>query len=147
MTFNATAVLDALAAVATATTGVGAVFVGVPEAPQDRLVATISLGGATLLEPRRVGGTVRRRLRYRVELAYRVAGDEAAAERGCAAALDDFLNRLYADLTLGGAALSAVEIDLSGADAPEYRTVAGLETRVYPIVVGATQEAPFNPSP
>ena len=94
MTFNATAVLDALAAVATATTGVGAVFVGVPEAPQDRLVATVSLAGATLLEPRRVGGTVRRRLRYRVELAYRVAGDEAAAERGCAAALVDIQKTL-----------------------------------------------------
>lgn len=146
MPFDAGAVLDKLAEIAAATTGVGAVYVGVPEAPQDRLVATVSLAGATVVVLRRMS-TVRRQLRYRVEFAYRVAADEAAAERAVCAALDDFLTRIYADMTLVQACNSADQIDLSQADAPEYRTVAGLETRVYPIVIGATQEAPFNPSP
>jgi hypothetical protein len=125
---------------------VGAVFVGVPEAPQDRLVATVSLGGASLNEQKHTGTWIRR-LRYRVEFAYRVGGDEESAERGVAVALDDFLNRVLANLTLGIPGASAAEIDLSQADAPEYRTVAGLEVRVYPVVVGVAQLAQFNTSP
>lgn len=146
MAFDATAVLDRLAAIAGATTGVGAVFVGVPEAPEDQLVATVSLAGASVNDPKHTGTWIRR-LRYRVEFAYRVAGDEEAAERATAAALDDFLNRVLADLTLGIPGNSAAEIDLSQADAPEYRTVAGLEVRVYPVVIGVAQLAQFNPSP
>jgi hypothetical protein len=152
--FDAGAVLDGLAALAEATTGVDRVYRGAPLSTEGRLVAGVSLGGADLLEPRRTG-TVRRRLRYRVLLAYRVGeGDLAfdaerveAAERAIAAALDDFLGRLYADLTLAQACDSAVQVDLSQADAPEYSSRAGQEDRVYPIVIGATQEAPFNPSP
>ena len=154
MPFNATAVLDKLADLAAATTGVDTVYLGAPLATEGQLVVGVSLGGASLLEPRRMG-VVRRRQRFRVLFAYRVgdpavagdAGRVAAAERGLAGVVDDFLGRLYADLTLGGACYSAVEVDLSQADAPEYRTDAGQEDRVYPIVVGATQEAPFTPSP
>jgi hypothetical protein len=141
--FDAAAVLDALKTKLEATTGVGAVFVGVPEAPQDQLTATVSLAGATLLRPKTVG-TILRRLRYRVEFGYRVAGQEEEAERGVAAALDDFLIRLYADLTLGGACNSAVDIDLSQADAPEYQTRAGLEERLYPVIVSADQVTPYS---
>lgn len=144
MSFDADAVLTALATRLAATTGVGAVYVGVPEAPGDELVATVSLAGATLHRAKTVSGTWIRGLRYRIEFSRRVTGEEEAAERAIAAALDDFTDRMLADLDLGGACASAADIDLSQADAPEYRVVAGLEERVYPVVVTATQTRSYS---
>ena len=147
MPLDAVAVLDRLKTHLEQTVGVGKVFIGVPEAPADQLVASISLAGATLAHHKQAGGTWQRRLRYRVELAYRVAGNEEAAERAVGLALDDFLVRILGDIRLGAppeAPQSVVEWDLSQADAPEYRVAAGLEERVYPIVLGVDQVVVFD---
>lgn len=138
MAFDLAGPLNRIVAILTGLTGMQAVSVGVPESLGTRVSAYVTLGGLRVAD--KATQLLQREQRYYVAFAYRVAGAEATAEADLMAMVDAFIAAIYADRTLAGTA-RGVTVDAGLADQPEYRTLAGQEFRVYPIVVGCTQQS------
>ena len=115
--------------------------IGVPESTGPRVSAYVTMGSQP--NERKATQLVRRNARYFVLFAYRVGNDQDAAERKLMALVDQFLNALYADLTLGGTCLS-LEIDTGLADTPDYQLRAGKEYREYPVILTAAQDTTYT---
>lgn len=144
MALNTQAVADALVAVLSGLSGIGAVQIGVPESTSPRVSAYVTMGSQP--NERKATGLVRRNARYFVLFAYRVDKAETKAETTLMGLVDAFLAALYADLTLGGACKS-IEIDTGLADTPDYQLRADKEYREYPVIVTAAQDANYNTNP
>ena len=143
MAFNTLAVAEYLVDTLTGI-GVSVAQLGAPESTGQRLAAYVTAGSQSIR--RQTTGTTRREARFFVSLAYRVDNNEATAESTLMTSLDAFLAEIYADLTLGGTALST-EVDTSLADTPEYAMRAGKEFREFPILITAVQQGAFSPNP
>jgi hypothetical protein len=115
-----------------------AVYVGVPESFLARINCFITLGSAT--PDYDAMGLRCRNPQVVVVFGYRVGGDERASELAIAELVDEFTATIAADPTLGGTSDDAVTLDMSRADSPQYQTLAGSETRLYPIVVIGHQQ-------
>jgi hypothetical protein len=139
MAFDSTSPLTALAALLTGLSGVQAVHTGVPESLGARVSAYVTLA-AQRVQDKAASGLLQREADYFVGIGYRVAGAEATAEADLAALLDAFIAAVYADRTLSGTVASA-GLDLTLANSPQYQAVAGVEFRVYPVIVHTTQRA------
>lgn len=137
MAFNLAGPLNRIVAILTGLSGMQTVYTGVPESIGTRVSAYVTLGGMRVAD--KATQLLQREQRYFVAFAYRVSGAEATAEADLMTMVDAFIAAIYADRTLNGTA-KGVTIDAGLADQPEYRVLAGQEFRVYPIVVGCTQQ-------
>lgn len=138
MAFDSEAPLDALVTLVSGLSDVQAVYKGVPESNMHRVSAYVTLGGQRVVDY--AVGLRRREARYRIVLACRVGGDEAAAEDSVARLMDELEAALFADRTLGGT-VESLEVDFSVkhnpryVDDPRYVAAAGQEYREYRVTV------------
>jgi len=121
------------------TLGLGGAQIGVPESSPKRVYGTVTAASQAYEKValgKHAGGTSRD-TRYTITLAYRLDGDETAAELGLMAKLD----ALMAAVAIGTDtnAGRVVALDTTLADAPEYQVRAGKEYREYPIIVTLRQ--------
>lgn len=138
MAYNLVAPANRLVAIAAGLPGIGGAGLGVPLRIGPRVQAFVTAGG--IQTTRKATGLMARDARYRVVFAYRLDGDEAAAEATLMGLVDAFMAALQADLTLAGTCES-IEIDAGLADAAEYADRAGREYREWPMAVACRQYA------
>ena len=143
MGLNTAGPLNQLKTLVESITGIQDVYIGVPENLPKRASAYIALGSQPILL--KATGVAQRDARYQVTFGYRVGGAEAAAELTIAGWLDAFLQELLDDLTLAGTC-EGLDFDTSLADAPGYEKFAGLENRLYPVVVACRQRTNYSTS-
>jgi hypothetical protein len=109
---------------------------GVPTALTNKISASVSQGG--LVTDDKTTQVLAAARRYVVVYAYRLDGDERAAEYALGDFMAELITAIYADRTLGGTATN-VAIDDSITRMPEYAPVLGQEVRQYRLEVRATQ--------
>lgn len=124
--------------------GMGVVQIGAPESVGPRVSAYVSMGSQRVMK--KAAGVVGREARIFVQLAYRVDGAETTAETTLMGLVDDLIDALNADVTLGGV-VSGSEIDTGMADEPDYQLRAGKEYREYPVVVTVRQYGTYAVNP
>jgi hypothetical protein len=144
MALNSKAIANRLVSLLATCAGVSLARKGVPESQAGRLEADVTLGGQEM--GRKAVGVTFRDCRFLVTFSYRTDRDESAAEDALMDAVDDFLAKVSADLTLSGTC-SEASFDLSHGDAPEYQPRAGREYGEYPVVVIARQYGTFATNP
>lgn len=144
MSYNTTAVANALVTTLSGLSGMGAVQIGAPESVGHRVVSYVTMGSQSTT--RKATGIMQRESRFFVMFAYRVDGAEATAETTLMGLVDAFFVALQADLTLGGA-VHAAEFSSLAADEPEYQLRAGKEYREYPVVVTVIQRDSYAVNP
>ena len=145
MALNSGAPAAVLVTILTGLDDMGSVQIGAPASIGTRVSAWVSLGSQRTL--RKATGVVQRETRYLCMLVYRVDNtNESTAETTLMALVDDFMDALHADLTLGGTVL-ALEAHSLAADEPDYQLRAGKEYREYPIVVVTTQQGTYEVNP
>jgi len=125
-------------------TGMGTVTIGAPESIATTVGAYVTLGSQT--STREATAVYRRTTRFFVLFAYRVDGAEATAEAALMGIVDEFVEAIFADLTLGGTALVAT-VDSNAADTPDYQMRAGKEFREYPVIVSADERGSYAVNP
>jgi hypothetical protein len=113
-------------------TGVQGTYKGIPESIAEKVTASVSVGSRHPND--RMTGYHETQVNFFVEFAYRVKGAEANAEDTLADWLDAFEEAWLIDRTLG-ATVRESKLDFSLAAEPTYRPTAGVEFRVYPVVV------------
>ena len=134
--FNTAAPLAQLVTILDGIAAIQQVYTGAPESIGPRLSAYVTAGSQVIAD--KVTRVLQREARYFIGLAYAVEGNEGTAETALAAALDALITAVYADRTLAGTVYDA-RLDFALADTPEYQVFAGMETRVFPVVVITTQ--------
>lgn len=134
--FNTKAPLLQLVTILDGIAAIQQIYTGAPESVGPRLCAYVTVASQTIVD--KATRVLQREGRYTVGLAYAVEGNEGAAEQALADALDAFITAVYADRTLAGTVYDA-RLDFALADSPEYQVAAGMETRVFPVVVVTTQ--------
>jgi len=139
MALNTSSALEAIVDLLEGISGLNAVQKGAPESYSKSVTAHVTVGGQRVVD--KAGGLIQREARYFIAFAYRVQGAEATAETALAGIIDSFITAFYADRTLGGTVNANTLLDMSGADEPDYRPVAGQEVRIFPVVVVTTQQA------
>jgi heme A synthase len=144
MSFNTTAVANALVSVLQGLSGMGTVQIGTPESVGPRVMSYVTLGSQATT--RKVIGVVTRDTRFFCMFAYRLDGAEAAAETTLMSLVDAFMAALFADLTLGGT-VTSLEANSQAADEPDYQLRAGKEYREYPVMVTVTQRDSYEVNP
>lgn len=146
MAFNTPAVADALVTLLQGLTSMATATVqkGAPMSVGTRRAAYVT-AGAQRPEPK-AGGMTMNDSRFFIDLAYRLDGDESAAETWLMTVIDEFLAAISADLTLGGT-VSNVEIDMGMSEEPEYRERGAKEYREYPIVLTVRQYGSYVVNP
>lgn len=144
MAFDSSAVATQLVAVLSDLDGMGAAQIGAPESVGPRVHAWVTMGSQAPV--RRATGTMERQSRFMVMLAYRVDNAEATAETTLMGLVDDFMEALFADLTLSGT-VDALEVTSLAADEPDYQLRAGKEYREYPLVVTVIQRGAYTVNP
>ena len=115
--------------------------VGVPASLTGAVTGFITLGPQP--NASKTTQTFVRRPRFLIILGYFVQDQEQNAEEKIADHLDAIVAKMYEDRTLGGK-VNSLFLDLSGADAPEYRVYAGRMYRLYPIVVEVTWQEHYG---
>lgn len=115
--------------------------VGVPASLTGSVTGFITIGPQP--NASKTTQTFVRRPRYLIILGYFVQNAEEAAEDRIADLLDTITTQMYADRTLGGL-VNSLSLDMSGADAPEYRVYAGRMYRLYPVVIEVTWQEHFG---
>lgn len=145
MAYDSAAVASALVALLEDLTGMGNVQIGAPESMSTRVNSFVTLGSHQT--QRKANGIMQRLTRFFVMFAYRVDGSEATAETTLMGLVDDFINAVDADKTLGGVVYDA-NAESPAADEPDYQSRAGKEFREYPVIVTVTQRDTYavNPS-
>lgn len=145
MAYNSGGVANALVTVLEGLDGMGNVQIGAPESMSTRVSSFVTLGSHQ--SQRKTSGTMQRLTRFFVMFAYRVDGSEATAETTLMSLVDDFINAIDNDKTLGGVVFDA-NAESQAADEPEYQSRAGKEFREYPVIVTVTQRGTYavNPS-
>ncbi|HXI16801.1 MAG TPA: hypothetical protein VNM48_10535 [Chloroflexota bacterium] len=125
------------------------VITGVPESLPARVSAYITLG--PIIPLRGSLGLQKSRVEYLVTFAYRVAGNEGAAEDAIltivplfmAALLEERKTRLAGTVvSLGEDNAEGAPVVFSRASSPEYFPLAGQEFRLYPGIVPTIQQEP-----
>jgi hypothetical protein len=116
--------------------------IGVPESAAAQSNAYVTMGAPRISH--KATGLLEADLRYWIEIAYALDGNEAASESALAAILVAFINSIYADLSLGGTVRDG-GMDFTAADDPAYARIAGQEMRVYPFAVTGKQRQIFTP--
>lgn len=144
MSFNAAAAANALVTVLESLDGMGAVQIGAPQSLSNKVSAWVALGGQQSI--RKAMGITQRQTRFYVLFCYRVDENESGAELALMDLVDEFLDALHADLTLGGAVVD-LAADSVVADEPDYQLRAGREYREYPVVVTITQRSVYEVNP
>jgi hypothetical protein len=83
--------------------------------------------------------------RYLITFGYTVSNQPDIAEDRMVALIDQFVNLIYRDPTMGGL-VNTVELEFNLADEPQYQGLAGQSVRRYPVVVLTQQQrlAPIN---
>lgn len=145
MAYNSGAVASALVTVLEGLNGMGNVQIGAPESMTTRVSSFVTLGSHQ--SQRKTNGIMQRLTRFFVMFAYRVDGSEATAETTLMGLVDDFMNAIDNDKTLGGVVYDATA-ESQAADEPDYQLRAGKEFREYPVIVTVTQRDAYavNPS-
>lgn len=115
--------------------------IGVPASLTGQVTGFITIGPQP--NASKTTQTFVRRPRFLIILGYFVQQAEEAAEEKIADLLDSIVTKMYEDRQLGGL-VSGLSLDLSGADAPEYRIYAGRMYRLYPIVVEVTWQEHYG---
>lgn len=115
--------------------------VGIPASLTGAVTGFITIG--TQPNAAKTTQTFVRRPRFLIILGYFVQDQEQQAEEKIADHLDNIVEKMYEDRTLGGK-VNSLFLDLSGADAPEYRIYAGRMYRLYPIVVEVTWQEHYG---
>lgn len=146
------AILAAVQALVQALTGIQHVQVGVPDTLPFQVSAYVTCGGQRT--EHRTTGTTRTTARFVVTFGYDVSGAEEGAETTLAGLLDALRLAVYGHKTLaaynqtapGTALVKGTDLDLSGADSPDYAAVAGAEARLYPCVLTVYADESFNPT-
>jgi hypothetical protein len=134
-----TAVQTMVTALPTVQSTSAAIYMGVPESFAARINAFIVLGPATP-EDNSMGGQMMEPT-VTVVFGYRVAAVESTAELVIADLILELVDAVLADPTIGGTIdPNFVRLDMSGASNPEYRAVAGSESRLYPIAIIGYQQ-------
>lgn len=129
--------LTAVSTMVSGLSGIGAVYVGVPEAVSPQLGAYITLGAQSFTDYAfRVEFD---EVRIRVVFVYAVEGAEANAEMGIATALDTLRAALKANRTLSGTCKHAA-MDTASSAAPDYEPLLGQEFRRYPVDIVCTDD-------
>ncbi len=144
MALDSGAIADALVAVLQGLTGIGPVQIGVPKSFTERVHAFVTMAGKPT--GRKNAGTSFVDHRFFVNFVYRVADAESTAETALMDLVDQFLQAVYDDLTLGGTC-EGLDIDVTAPDEPEYRPYAGKEYRDYPLVISARQYGSYGTNP
>lgn len=144
MAFNSSAVATQLVTVLGGLSGMGDSQIGAPESLGPRVGSYVTMGGQQNV--RKVTGVMQRESRFLCMFAYRVDGAEATAETTLMGLVDDFLQALFADLTLSGT-VDSLEVDTAAADEPDYQLRAGKEYREYPVVVTVVQRDSYTANP
>lgn len=144
MAFDTPGILSAIVDVLENLDDMGAVQIGAPQAVGVQVSAWVSFGSHQMV--RKTHGITQRETRIFVLFCYRVDGAEATAETTLAGLVDDFLDALHTDLTLGGV-VTDLRIDSAAADEPDYQLRAGREYREYPVIVTVTQRSTFEVNP
>ena len=136
MTFDTKGAANAIKDILAGLTGIGGAQVGVPESIGPRVYGYVTAGSMNLVPT--VPGTVDRDMRYTATLAYRLDGDEGAAETALMDLLDLFLNELKYGFTLSTGD-RVMNVDTTLADTPEYIARTAKEYREYPVVITVRQ--------
>lgn len=144
MAFNTSAVATQLVTVLSGLTGMGAAQIGAPESVGKRVHAYVTMGSQTPV--RKTTERVDREARYMVMFAYRVDNAETTAETTLMGLVDDFMQALFADLTLNGT-VDSLEVSSLAADEPNYQLRAGKEYREYPVIVSVMQRDAYEVNP
>ena len=115
---------------------------GVPESLGTTVSAFVATGG--FIPNDRMTSLAEDNIRFLVTFGFKVAGAEANAEAKLNTCIDEF-RRIWRNdrrsANLGGT-VAGWSIE-SLADAPEYRPFAGIEYRLYPVLVTAKQRETF----
>lgn len=137
--FNPIALLDAVVALLSASTGIQESLTGEPDS-FDYQVTAYSVLGPITIEDEASGGLLMFHVEVFAGFAYRVTGDTDAAERVVVAAVADLTRRFYADRTLGGVVENgALMFDLNAR--PNYQIIDDQEHKLYLIrVLGDQRE-------
>lgn len=144
MAYNASAVATEIVSLLNGLSGMGAAQIGAFESVGPRVSSYVTLGSQSTI--RKTTDTTQRESRFFVMFAYRVDGAEATAETTLMDLVDDFMDAVAADLTLGGT-VHATEINSQAADEPEYQLRAGKEYREYPVMLTVTQRSTYEVNP
>lgn len=144
MALDSGAIADALVDVLQGLTGIGPVQLGVPKSFTERIHAFVTMAGK--LMGRKNSGTSYVDHRFFVCFCYRVGDAESTAETTLMGLVDQFLQALHDDLTLGGTC-EGLEIEVTAPDEPEYRPYAGREYRDYPLTISARQYGSYATNP
>ncbi len=141
MVFDPAGPGNRLVAIVDGLASVNAQQLGVAESPTGRLTVSVTLGS---IASTRIATTIAAYdIGYRLLFAYRLDGDEVAAELALMSYLAALYPALLADLTLAGTC-EGIEIDTSGADEPEYAMTREREWREYPVRITARQYGTFS---
>ena len=127
--FAALEFLDAVVAILDLALGVQQSLLGEPDSIEYQVTAYSALGPFTV-QDEFAGGGLLITVQVFAGLAYRLTGDPVTAERVVAAAMQDFIERFYADRTLGGIISNGqLQFDLNAR--PQYQLIEDQEFRVY----------------
>lgn len=138
--FNTKAPMQQLVTILDAIPAIQQIYTGAPESVGPRLAAYVAAASQTIAD--KATNVLQREQRYFIGLTYAVEGSEGTAEEALADALDALITAVYNDRTLAGAVYDA-RLDFALADQPTYQVAAGLEVRVYPVMVICTQRQNF----
>lgn len=144
MAVDSTNIANAIVDVLEGLTGIGPVQIGVPKSFTERIHAFVTMAGKPM--GRKNAGMTYVDHRFFVNFVYRVADAESTAETTLMALVDEFLEALHDDLTLGGVC-EGLDMDVTAPDEPEYRIYAGREYRDYPVVISARQYGSYATNP
>lgn len=144
MSYNSAAVANQLATVLAGLAGMGGSQVGAPESIGKQVTSYVTFGSFS--PTRKTNGVVQREQRFFCMFAYRVDGNETAAETALMGLVDAFLVALQADFTLNNT-VKSLEASSQAADEPDYQLRAAKEYREYPVVVTVTQQANYAVNP
>lgn len=134
--FAAKAMLQYVAGLVAGLSGIQQASIGVPEALDSRVSSFVTIGDLTpVSQPTQ---QARREPQVLVTFAYRVGGDESAAELLICDLVDELTAAVYADRSLGGTSQSAL-LDMRMNAQPTYMSVAGSEFRRYAVLITGLQ--------
>lgn len=146
MAFDIEAAIDGLAALMDTIPELQVITVGAPESLGAQVIGWVTVGDPDVIAPR-LTSVYDLPVNLIAWFGYSVAGDEGAAERKLADYVTELTRRLIQNRigTVGGVtrnlngSVEMMGLPQAAAGASEYATMAGSETRVYPLGVRVTQ--------
>jgi hypothetical protein len=142
MSFDTRAGAEAILSLLSGLAGIGGAQIGVPESIGPRVYGYVTAASQSLSR-KTTKGAYQREARYTATLAYRLDGDEAAAELALMDVLDQFIAALLSNRKLADGS-EVTGIDTGLADLPDYIARAAAEYREYPVIITVQQFDEFE---